>query len=94
MILAFFDSFRGAKSAKQSFGYAILGFALTEAIALFALMMAFFILFVFPFESFFLFHKASTSFFPALVDRAKFLNRGEKEKRIQMIELKLELEVK
>lgn len=29
------------------FGYAILGFALTEAIALFALMMAFLILFVF-----------------------------------------------
>jgi len=27
--------------AKQSFGYAILGFALTEAIALFASMMAF-----------------------------------------------------
>jgi F-type H+-transporting ATPase subunit c len=33
--------------AKQSFGYAILGFAPTEAIALFALMMAFSILFVF-----------------------------------------------
>jgi F-type H+-transporting ATPase subunit c len=33
--------------AKQLFGYAILGFALTEAIALFALMMAFLILFVF-----------------------------------------------
>jgi F-type H+-transporting ATPase subunit c len=32
---------------KQLFGYAILGFALTEAIALFALMMAFLILFVF-----------------------------------------------
>ncbi|XP_058192850.1 ATP synthase subunit 9, mitochondrial [Rhododendron vialii] len=37
---------------KQSFGYAILGFALTKAIALFALIMAllffsFFILFVF-----------------------------------------------
>ena len=31
----------------QLFGYAILGFALTEAIALFALMMAFLILFVF-----------------------------------------------
>ena len=29
------------------FGYAILGFALTEAIALFTLMMAFLILFVF-----------------------------------------------
>ncbi|PIN18549.1 hypothetical protein CDL12_08788 [Handroanthus impetiginosus] len=28
---------------KQLFGYAILGFAFTEAIALFALMMAFFI---------------------------------------------------
>ncbi|SPT20934.1 unnamed protein product [Triticum aestivum] len=33
--------------AKQSFGYAILGFALTEAIALFAPMMAFVISFVF-----------------------------------------------
>jgi F-type H+-transporting ATPase subunit c len=33
--------------AKKLFGYAILGFALTEAIALFALMMAFLILFVF-----------------------------------------------
>ncbi|KAI5013019.1 hypothetical protein ZWY2020_027973 [Hordeum vulgare] len=33
--------------AKQSFDYAILGFALTEAIALFAPMMAFLISFVF-----------------------------------------------
>jgi F-type H+-transporting ATPase subunit c len=33
--------------ANQLFGYAILGFVLTEAIALFALMMAFLILFVF-----------------------------------------------
>jgi F-type H+-transporting ATPase subunit c len=33
--------------AKKLFGYAILGFALTEAVALFALMMAFLILFVF-----------------------------------------------
>ena len=33
--------------AQKLFGYAILGFALTEAIALFALMMAFLILFVF-----------------------------------------------
>jgi len=32
---------------KQLFAYAILGFALTEAIALFALMMAFLILFTF-----------------------------------------------
>lgn len=32
---------------KQLFGYAILGFALTEAIALFGLMMAFLILFAF-----------------------------------------------
>ncbi len=32
---------------KQLFGYAVLGFALTEAIALFALMMAFLILFGF-----------------------------------------------
>jgi len=35
--------------AKQLFGYAILGFALTEAIALFALMMAFLIFFIFLF---------------------------------------------
>ncbi|KAH7663691.1 F-type H+-transporting ATPase subunit c protein [Dioscorea alata] len=33
--------------AKQSFIYAILGFALIEAIALFALMMAFLISFIF-----------------------------------------------
>jgi F-type H+-transporting ATPase subunit c len=32
---------------QQLFGYAILGFALTEALALFALMMAFLILFAF-----------------------------------------------
>jgi F-type H+-transporting ATPase subunit c len=32
---------------KQLFGYAILGFALAESVALFALMMAFLILFVF-----------------------------------------------
>lgn len=32
---------------KQLFGYAILGFALTEAIALFGLMMSFLILFAF-----------------------------------------------
>jgi F-type H+-transporting ATPase subunit c len=38
---------RNPSLAKQSFGYAILGFALTEAIALFALMMAFFISFAF-----------------------------------------------
>jgi len=36
---------RNPSLAKQLFGYAILGFALTEAIALFALMMAFLILF-------------------------------------------------
>jgi F-type H+-transporting ATPase subunit c len=32
---------------KQLFGYAILGFALTEVIALFALMMAFLIFLIF-----------------------------------------------
>jgi F-type H+-transporting ATPase subunit c len=37
--------------AKQLFGYAILGFALTEAIALFALMMAFLILSVFQIKN-------------------------------------------
>jgi hypothetical protein len=37
---------RNPSLAKQLFGYAILGFALTEAIALFALMMGFLILFV------------------------------------------------
>lgn len=36
---------RNPSITKQIFGYAILGFALTEAIALFALMMAFLILF-------------------------------------------------
>ena len=38
---------RNPSLTKQLFGYAILGFALTEAIALFALMMAFLILFTF-----------------------------------------------
>nr|YP_009277455.1 ATPase subunit 9 [Psilotum nudum]AOH05925.1 ATPase subunit 9 [Psilotum nudum] len=38
---------RNPSLAKQSFGYAISGFALTEAIASFASMMAFSILFVF-----------------------------------------------
>lgn len=38
---------RNPSSVKQLFGYAILGFALTEAIALFGLMMAFLILFAF-----------------------------------------------
>jgi len=37
---------RNPELEKTLFGYAILGFALAEAIALFALMMAFFILFV------------------------------------------------
>ena len=43
---------RNPSLAKQSFGYAILGFALTEAIALFALMMAFLISFVFRSQRF------------------------------------------
>ena len=38
---------RNPSLAKQLFGYAILGFALTEAIASFAPMMAFLLLFVF-----------------------------------------------
>ena len=38
---------RNPQLTKQLFGYAILGFALTEAVALFALMMAFLILFAF-----------------------------------------------
>ena len=38
---------RNPSMTKVLFGYAILGFAMTEAIALFALMMAFLILFVF-----------------------------------------------
>ena len=41
---------RNPSLAKQSFGYAILGFALTEAIASFAPMMAFLISFVFQFS--------------------------------------------
>lgn len=40
-------SARNPSAVKQLFGYAILGFALTEAIALFGLMMAFLILFAF-----------------------------------------------
>ncbi|KAL8108644.1 hypothetical protein AgCh_024921 [Apium graveolens] len=42
---------RNPSLAKQLFGYAILGFALTEAIALFALMMAFLILSVFQIKN-------------------------------------------
>jgi len=38
---------RNPSLANQLFGYAILGFALTEAIALFGLMMAFLMLFAF-----------------------------------------------
>jgi len=38
---------RNPSVVNQLFGYAILGFALTEAIALFGLMMAFLILFAF-----------------------------------------------
>lgn len=38
---------RQPKFEQKLFGYAILGFALTEAVALFALMMAFLILFAF-----------------------------------------------
>jgi len=38
---------RNPSLTKQLFGYAILGFALTEAIALFGLMMAFLLLFAF-----------------------------------------------
>ena len=38
---------RNPSAVQQLFGYAILGFALTEAIALFGLMMAFLILFAF-----------------------------------------------
>lgn len=38
---------RNPNLAKQLFAYAILGFALTEAVALFALMIAFLILFAF-----------------------------------------------
>ena len=38
---------RNPSSSKQLFSYAILGFALTEAIALFGLMIAFLILFAF-----------------------------------------------
>jgi F0F1-type ATP synthase membrane subunit c/vacuolar-type H+-ATPase subunit K len=36
---------RNPESSGQVFGYAILGFALTEAVGLFALMIAFLILF-------------------------------------------------
>ena len=43
---ALLNSFARVPSLKKDlFGYALLGFALTEAIALFALMMAFLILF-------------------------------------------------
>jgi F-type H+-transporting ATPase subunit c len=38
---------RNPSATKQLFSYAIFGFAMTEAIALFALMMAFLILFAF-----------------------------------------------
>ena len=39
---------RNPSLSKQLFGYAILGFALSEAMALFALLVAFLILFVLP----------------------------------------------
>jgi F-type H+-transporting ATPase subunit c len=57
---------RNPSLAKQSFGYAILGFALTEAIALFALMMAFLISFVFQSEVSFL----TTIFLKQIVNSA------------------------
>jgi len=41
-----FSFSRSPELEKQLFSYTILGFALAEAIALFALMMAFFILFI------------------------------------------------
>nr|UEK25649.1 ATPase subunit 9 [Humulus lupulus] len=50
---------RNPSLAKQSFGYAILGFALTEAIASFAPMMAFLISSVFRSKVEVQFHKAS-----------------------------------
>jgi len=49
---------RNPSLTKTLFGYAILGFALTEAIALFALMMAFLILSYFNFKK---------QFFPELL---------------------------
>ena len=52
---------RNPSLTKTLFGYAILGFALTEAIALFALMMAFLILFCFLILLRILFREFSTS---------------------------------
>lgn len=43
LLLAFV---RNSKLQKELFGYAIMGFALTEAIGLLAIMMAFLILFI------------------------------------------------
>jgi F-type H+-transporting ATPase subunit c len=40
------SSVRNSKLQKELFGYAIMGFALTEAIGLLAIMMAFLILFI------------------------------------------------
>nr|WOH22561.1 ATPase subunit 9 [Gastrodia javanica] len=57
---------RNPSLAKKSFGYAILGFALTEAIALFALMMAFLISFVF--------RSAKDTFLPSLSSGPAFLS--------------------
>ena len=43
---------RNPSLTKTLFGYAILGFALTEAIALFALMMSFLIIFLLLYQEF------------------------------------------
>ncbi|KAL2940669.1 ATP synthase subunit 9 mitochondrial [Bienertia sinuspersici] len=64
---------RNPSLAKQLFGYAILGFALTKAIALFALMMAFLISFVFRFFK----EREVLKFSPLLSSgRRRVLDRG------------------
>nr|QOZ41608.1 ATPase subunit 9 [Dipelta floribunda] len=55
---------RNPSLAKQSFGYAILGFALTEAIASFAPMMAFLISSVFRSQVLIFIKQAPLSFQP------------------------------
>ena len=82
---------RNPSLAKQSFGYAILGFALTEAIALFALMMAFLISFVFQsyiqfglvFRGFLNFFLEVTGSNPVPVSHFSVCRSASKERREQ-----------
>ncbi|CAL5363035.1 unnamed protein product [Camellia sinensis] len=90
---------RNPSLAKQSFGYAILGFALTEAIASFAPMMAFLISSVFRSKKEDLIKQAPLFFQPYSNSNRGWgavlkQKNGEKEEVIQIQEKRVELEVK